>query len=99
MTKVQSFTGLLFAFFSLFLFSCDKAGNGPMYSDDCFLCTYSISTPTAPSEVCNVGDTVVHFTTNGVTHTFPLNDLSFHKYIDQLESGGATCTFIDTTSN
>lgn len=99
MTKMHSFTGFILAVFSLFLFSCSKdVAEGSVYSDICYTCTYTASTPSASSQVCNLGDTIVNITTNGVTQTFPLNDLNFEKYLDQLVQGGATCTFVDTPS-
>ena len=106
MTKSTFFTVSAFAFFAISIFSCSKdVTEGSIYgpsanSNDryptCYECTYSASIPTAPSTVCNISDTVVNVINNGVPTTFPLNGLSFQKYIKQLEDGGATCTFLDT---
>lgn len=106
MTKSTFFTVSAFAFFAISIFSCSKdvtEGSiyGPsVYSNDnhptCYECSYSVSIPTASSTICNINDTIVNVINNGVPTTFPLNGLSFEKYIEQLEEGGATCTFLDT---
>ena len=107
MTKTISILASIVAIFSLFLFSCSKDVSegsiyGPSpYSNDnhptCYECIYSKAVPdVSSSTVCNINDTVVNIITNGVLTSLPLNDTSFDEYIEQLETGGATCTFIDT---
>lgn len=106
MTKSTFFTISALAFLSFIIFSCSKDvskgsiyGPSPNSSDNhptCYECIYSSAVPSGASTVCNINDTIVNIITNGVLTSVPLDKISFDKYIESLETGGASCTFIDT---